>query len=210
MDTSVKKNILCFGDSNTWGLNPETGKRYSENIRWPSKMGELLGSNFNVIEAGQPNRTLVHNPPFFGALSGVCYLKPYLESESLDIIIIALGTNDLKKRFNLSSEQIAQGLEGLIEQIDFFYSDTKKPDVVILSPAHVKNIGSYKQIYEGVWNKNPCLTALFYDVSKNKSTHFLDLQQIVNVSNIDGIHFCSQAHKIIALSLSKMITKLVE
>ena len=201
----VKKNILCFGDSNTWGLNPETGKRYNDSIRWPSRMSMLLGDNFNVIEAGQPNRTLVNNPPFIGGLNGICYLKPYLETESLDIIIIALGTNDLKKRFDLSPRQIAKGLEELIEQIELFYNAIKKPNIIILSPAHVKAIGTYKHIYDGAMNKNQPLTALFETLCKKKCIHYFDLQQRVNVSKIDGIHLCSQAHTIIASSLYKII-----
>lgn len=57
------KNILCFGDSNTWGLNPVTGGRFDESIRWTSQLATKLGSGFNIIEAGQPNRTLVNHPP---------------------------------------------------------------------------------------------------------------------------------------------------
>ena len=67
----MKKSILCFGDSNTWGLNPATGKRFEEKVRWPSVLAERLGDQFAIIEAGQPNRTLVNNPPFNGDLSGV-------------------------------------------------------------------------------------------------------------------------------------------
>lgn len=74
--TQMTKNILCFGDSNTWGLNPITGKRFDENTRWTSLLAKNLGCDFTVIEAGQPNRTLVYNPPFDGVLSGVSYLKP--------------------------------------------------------------------------------------------------------------------------------------
>ncbi|MEI8640381.1 hypothetical protein P4S68_02110 [Pseudoalteromonas sp. Hal099] len=66
--TQITKNILCFGDSNTWGLNPETGKRYDEKTRWTTRLQQQLGSGFTVIESGQPNRTLVNNPPFTGSL----------------------------------------------------------------------------------------------------------------------------------------------
>ena len=94
--TQMIKNILCFGDSNTWGLNSITGKRFDENTRWTSLLAKNLECAFAIIEAGQPNRTLVHNPPFDGVLSGVSYLKPYLEAHRIDFIIIALGTKSPK------------------------------------------------------------------------------------------------------------------
>jgi len=106
-------NILCFGDSNTFGTSPVDGKRLPAHERWPGILAGLLGTGHLVIEAGQPNRTLVNDPPFSGDKSGIKYLKPYLEKYSLDVIIIKLGTNDLKARFDLTAEKIAQGLKKL-------------------------------------------------------------------------------------------------
>jgi lysophospholipase L1-like esterase len=46
-------NILCFGDSNTFGISPVDGKRLAECERWPGMLAELLGSSDHlVIEAG--------------------------------------------------------------------------------------------------------------------------------------------------------------
>ena len=39
----MKKRIVCFGDSNTWGYIPITGERYDESIRWPARLQEKLG-----------------------------------------------------------------------------------------------------------------------------------------------------------------------
>ncbi len=55
-------NILCFGDSNTYGISPVDGKRFNDNERWPSLLGIKLGAGYHVIEAGQPNRTLTNEP----------------------------------------------------------------------------------------------------------------------------------------------------
>ena len=52
-------NILCFGDSNTWGYDPETQTRFSKKIRWTGVLQQLLGTNFNVIEEGL-NLSLIH------------------------------------------------------------------------------------------------------------------------------------------------------
>ena len=46
-------NILCFGDSNTWGYNPVTGGRYDENTRWPMRMQQILGDEYAPYHGGE-------------------------------------------------------------------------------------------------------------------------------------------------------------
>ena len=41
------KQILCFGDSNTWGLIPKTNQRYPWGIRWTSILDNELNRHFN-------------------------------------------------------------------------------------------------------------------------------------------------------------------
>ena len=51
------KQILCFGDSNTWGLNAETGTRFSWEERWTGVLQEKLqGRDIRVIEEILPER----------------------------------------------------------------------------------------------------------------------------------------------------------
>lgn len=52
----MKKRILCFGDSNTWGFTPITGERYPEGVRWTSLLGEYTGAQ--IIEEGLNGRTM--------------------------------------------------------------------------------------------------------------------------------------------------------
>ena len=52
------KKILCYGDSNTFGFNPENGKRLDENSRWSGILKSEL-KNFEIIEQGLNNRTAV-------------------------------------------------------------------------------------------------------------------------------------------------------
>ena len=203
----MKKSILCFGDSNTRGLNPVTGKRFEGKVRWPLVLAEMLGDQFTVIEAGQPNRTLVNNPPFIGELSGVSYLKPLLEAHSLAVIIIALGTNDLKQRFKLTPEQIGQGLTNLLDSIEEFYEGNKQPKLIILSPAYVKCVGQYKHVYEGAPSKNLALSKEFENVACIKNANFYDLQKIVSVSPIDGVHIEANSHAKIAGLVCNLINE---
>ena len=142
-------NILCFGDSNTYGTSPVDGKRFAADERWPSLLGIKLGAGYQVIEAGQPNRTLVNDPPFSGDKLGIKYLEPYLAAYHLDVIIIQLGTNDLKRRFALSVADIAKALEALISNIKKYYLHRDLPKIIILSAPRVYEVGAYQSIYAG-------------------------------------------------------------
>ena len=51
------KKILCFGDSNTFGFNPETGARFDKNSRWSGILASLLFPEYEIIEEGMNNRT---------------------------------------------------------------------------------------------------------------------------------------------------------
>ena len=48
----MKKRIMCFGDSNTWGANPSDGSRYPEDVRWTGVLQQTLGEGYQVIEEG--------------------------------------------------------------------------------------------------------------------------------------------------------------
>ena len=46
------KNILCYGDSNTWGFIPGTGERLEKDRRWTGVVQNRLGSGYRIIEDG--------------------------------------------------------------------------------------------------------------------------------------------------------------
>ena len=98
-----KKRIICFGDSNTWGYNPVTGGRYDENTRWPMRMQQILGDEYQIIEEGQNGRTISCEDPWeWGNKKGMDYVLPMVESHvPFDMLIIMLGSNELKKKFHL-------------------------------------------------------------------------------------------------------------
>jgi len=87
-------SILCFGDSNTWGTSP-SGNRYNEAERWTALLANNFAGQHTIIEAGQPNRTLVHNAPFSSdepgkqlkKKSGIRYINPYLIEYQPDVVL---------------------------------------------------------------------------------------------------------------------------
>ena len=136
------KRILCFGDSNTWGQDPLTGERLGKDIRWPGVLAKDLGPSCEIIEEGMNGRTTVWDDPIQGYANGQDYLVPCLKSHRpLDLVIIMLGTNDLKNRFSLSARDIAKGAAVLVGIV--FKSDCgvkqAAPKVLLVAPRPSKN-----------------------------------------------------------------------
>ena len=114
------KTVLCFGDSNTHGQIPgKDGGRYEKEIRWPGVLKSMLGDSFDVIEEGLGGRTTVFEDPIEEDKSGKAYLQQCLHSHKpIDLIIVMLGTNDLKIRFGLTAYDVSLGLETLVKKIE--------------------------------------------------------------------------------------------
>jgi len=110
--------ILCFEDSNTWGYDPIAQDRFPRDVRWTGVMRKALGSDFLVLEEGLNGRSTVWEDPIEGYKNGHDDLVPCLETHRpLDLVILMLGTNDLKVRFHVSSFDIAQSVAVLIDVI---------------------------------------------------------------------------------------------
>ncbi len=117
------KTILCFGDSNTWGFDPASitapfPSRHPHDVRWTGVLAATLGAGYRVIEEGQNGRTTVHEDPHVIGRKGREYLTPCLESHKpIDLVILMLGTNDLKSTFNVPPGEIANGANALAKMI---------------------------------------------------------------------------------------------
>ena len=114
------KTILCYGDSNTWGCIPLTGaqppRRYGPAQRWPGVLRRELGDGFGIVEEGLNGRTTVWDDPLEPYRSGKELLVPcLLTHQPIDLVIVMLGTNDLKGRFAVGARDIAAGAGLLLD-----------------------------------------------------------------------------------------------
>ena len=72
------RTILCFGDSNTWGFNPDGGGRLPHQMRWPNQLERLLnrdstGHAWRTVEDGLNSRTWLLDDPIGAARYGAQY-----------------------------------------------------------------------------------------------------------------------------------------
>lgn len=203
------KRILCYGDSNTWGDPPDSDVRYPINIRWTGILQKRLGNEFEIIEEGLCGRTTVIDDPKEEGRNGKTYLKPCLETQKpLDLIILMLGTNDLKERFNFTVEEIAKNIEQLVIIIKEIgkTNDKKAPKILLISPAWVnQHADNPVENMKGVEKKSKQFAKYFREIAERQNCNFLDVAQYIQPSKKDGCHLDSESHAKIAEVLEEKI-----
>lgn len=202
--------IMCFGDSNTWGFNPKNGERYDSITRWPCVMHRALGDGYELVEEGMNGRTTVWDDPVDGLMSGLNYLKPCLISQKpLDLVLIMLGTNDLKDRFCVTAPEIAKSagrLVKLIQQSDCGPQGSAPQVVLIAPPAIVEGPDGWGIRQAGL-AKSQQFAASFAEVAKELKCGFVDAGSLIETSSIDGVHFSAEAHQILGLAMAEVVEK---
>jgi lysophospholipase L1-like esterase len=184
--------ILCYGDSNTWGFVPLTAERYPQSIRWTGVMKSALGPDCEVVEEGLNGRTTVWDDPLGEGKNGRAYLLPCLETHKfLDLVILMLGTNDLKVRFSVTAGEIADGVEILARLILSSQAGIghQAPRLLIVAPPPTLAVTGYGEMFDGGDIKSRKFATLYARVAQSLNCAFLDASQIIATSPIDGVHF---------------------
>jgi lysophospholipase L1-like esterase len=119
-DSIGNSSILIFGDSNTWGVNPERKKnesgRYPIDERWATIMGVLLENKFNIISEGLNGRTTIFKDKKRPNLCGRDALPNVLQKcQALKLIVLALGTNDIHKIYKTNVSDVVRGIQTLVD-----------------------------------------------------------------------------------------------
>ena len=119
----MKKHIICLGDSNTHGYcaDPadcaDSGFRFNEDERWTCLLQKALGPEYLVTEEGLSGRTTVFPDPLHESMDALGVLYALLKShETVDLLIIMLGTNDVKERLGANASCVAIGMERLVRK----------------------------------------------------------------------------------------------
>jgi lysophospholipase L1-like esterase len=190
--------ILCYGDSNTWGTNAAVDGRHSRHERWPGVLQANLGTDYDVIEAGLGGRTTVWEDPIEEHRNGKTHLMPtLLTHKPLDLVILMLGTNDLKSRFNVSAPDIAAGAAKLVEitQRSQCGPDGSAPQVLLISPPPLGELNPrFAPMFAGAHDKQPLLAAYYETVAQTWGCGFFYPNFMVP-DPADGLHFTADAHR---------------
>ncbi len=197
--------VLCYGDSNTYGYNPSTGLRYSKHERWPGALQDLLGDEYVVIEEGCNGRTTIFEDPVEGWKTGREYLKPCLNSHKpVDIVIMMLGSNDLKEVFHASAEEIAEGVGLLVGDIIEFTKEKQGfvPRIIVVSPPEIgeglKDSVFYGSFYENAIDRSREFPKWYKKVADKYGCDFVNAAEYIQPSTLDSLHLTVSGHKKLA------------
>lgn len=201
----MKKEILCFGDSNTYGRNPEDGSRFPYEERWPGILSELLGDEYRIIEEGFSGRTIFADNPFFPGKRGLDHIDMILKTHlPLDLIIIMLGTNDAKMIYNASAKDIAYGAGILVDKIRQYNWPVwldRKPELLLVSPVNILPVGENEKEEA---EKSLHFAEYFRKIADSKGTFFLDAALYAKPGS-DGLHISAEGHRGLAEALASFL-----
>lgn len=207
-----RQTVLCFGDSNTHGTRPLTDwtarGRLPAGARWPDRLAAAL-VGVTVIAEGHPGRTTVHDDPVEGAhKNGFAALPALLESHRpLDLVVVMLGTNDLKARFSVGPSDIARSVDRLLAVIaaSGCGPDGAAPGMMVVSPVPIMETGLLGAIFAGGADKSHHLAAPLAEVAAARGAGFFDAGSVAEVAAADGIHLSAEAHAAIANGLLPVV-----
>lgn len=200
------RQILCFGDSNTYGLIPGTEDRYPWGVRWTSRLEEMVKpSQYRIVEEGLCGRTTDFNDLRRAGRKATDSFSMILEShQPLDTVILMLGTNDCKKVYDASEYQIGKGLEKLLIKIRNHLDKTK---VLIVSPIE---LGSEVEEKDPEFDRKSVKTSrrlkhVYRKMAEKYGFEFLAASDYAKASGKDQQHLDENGHRILASAIYKKI-----
>lgn len=213
----MKKRILCYGDSDTWGQIAGTGERREQ--RWPVVCRQELGERYEVVEDGIGGRTTVFDHPGCPWLNGLKGLGYALMSQRpLDAVVLFLGANDVLYTDAAGS---AAGAEQLVEALldaDHFCRTKRQvfpkgaKILLICTPLSHPDID---KVYPGakIAENAPELhkyAELYSRVAEKYGIDFLDAKLYADCSPVDCVHMTGQSHVRLGKAIAQKLRQMLE
>lgn len=199
--------VLCFGDSNTWGFVPNENRRYKSSERWPGLIRQYLPEEWHIAEEGQPGRTCLYDDSSCGFSSGLPALKAALKQHSPQVVIIMLGTNDLKASFDLSAEDISYSVAKLVEEIKS--AGVEAWNILLVAPPPIHEQGSFARLFfSGKEESSKQLAYYYQQRAKELGCAFFDAGDVAFACPGEGIHWPAEAHAQMAKAVANKVLEM--
>ncbi len=214
----MRYSILCYGDSNTYGYVPAgNGKRYDEDVRWPALLREKLGEGYAVIEEGCSGRTTDVDPPGEAWKNGMAGLLISLHSHKpVDLIILMLGTNDLKSIFRRDAGAIAESAANVAGEAVRYLAEKQgyAPVILFLCPPRLGEDVEHG-VFGGAFDHRSYevsrqLGPAYKKQAEENGFVFLDTSAFLSPSPADHLHLDEKGHTMLAERLLPVIRKIRE
>lgn len=212
----MARTIVCYGDSNTWGCIPivgdESPRRFAASERWPGVMRTALGHGYRVVEEGLNARTTVFDDPVEPGRNGrtllsacLCFHRP------VDLVVLMLGTNDVKARFAATARDVAAGAAMLVDDVlrNRCGPDGAPPRVLLVCPPPLGRLTSFADDFAGGAEKSRELPERYADVAARLGCGFLDAGSAIRSSDVDGIHLDADQHAVLGRVVAERVQGLL-
>lgn len=195
------RQILCFGDSNTWGYNGEDGTRFPWGVRWTSILQDRFdGREVRIIEEGLVGRTTVFEDPLRDGRKGTALFPALLETHApVDDIVLMLGTNDCKTVFNASARVIGSGIRRLLDQAKRLAPEAR---ILLVSPILLGE-DVWKEEFDPEFSResvevSKALAAEYSEIAGEYGCEFLDAASVAAPGMADREHMDVEGHRRLA------------
>ena len=213
----MKKHILCIGDSNTHGLctdpseSADHGYRYNEEERWTCLLQKALGEEYLVIEEGLNGRTCVYDDPDMDSVNLLPVLHVLLNShEPLDLLILMLGTNDAKEKFNTDATKIAVGMQILVEEAKSVPCwSVEGPKILIVAPVPIEEGVTYPEFSVKSVETTRGLARKYAFLAIHEGVNFLDAGGC-ELTKADHAHLTAKGHRQLAERMETAVREILE
>jgi lysophospholipase L1-like esterase len=210
-------NIFVYGDSMTWGIIPNTRKRFSFDERWPGVLENQLrasGKQVRIIEDCLNGRRTVWEDPFKPGRNGRQGLAQRIEIHSpLSLVIVMLGTNDFQfSHLHNNAWAAAQGIAALVNEIRNapIEPGMPMPPVLVVCPPPIgPPRGLIAAKFLGADERCRGLADAYRDVTSSLGCHFFDAGSVTASSRVDGIHLDADQHATLGKALVPVVSPML-
>ena len=194
-----KRKILFYGDSNTYGYDPDnwTEFRYPEKTRWTTVLKEKLGDAWQVTEAGMNGRRLPD------LRHDSAYVNSLLEQLSdQDIFAIMLGTNDILS--SLEPDAI-EAIDRMEQFLQFLKTRMASSKILVIAPPPCGNSMIKDPLYQKFFRQSRCMNQGFRKLADIYGTMFIDADTWDIPLCTDFVHFSAKGHRIFAENMYRFL-----
>ncbi len=207
--------ILCIGDSNTWGYDPVDGFRHTN--RWTRVLASLMPEH-EIIEEGLNGRTITSIDPYMPERCVINNLRLILMSHKpVDMVVLMLGSNELKNIFPCTAKYIASGIEECVKIIldKDMWDRFNVPKLLVVSPILIRdemltNGGAFANEFdETSISESKLLAGEIKKVCDGYRLDFMDAAKYAEASLVDNLHMDEENHRKLGQAMYEKIKDII-
>lgn len=207
------KTILCYGDSLTWGYDPAGPARHAYENRWPSVLAGELGERARIVVEGLNGRTTGFDDHLGGTdRNGLRLLPTLLTTHGpLDLVIVMLGTNDLKPFVCGRAIGARAGMQRIIEIVrrHEYPLAAAAPGIVVVAPPPPRAAADpiFQEQFSGAVEEGAKLATYYRELAATYGCAFFDAAEAAVTSPIDGIHLDVENTRAIGTGIAPVVRR---